>query len=103
MIRLPAGDVPKVLPIIRMSSVRSHLSLVHSVIEGRQNGAIFVDDVTEPKTVLVVPVSGFCFLFGKRTTVASSASCPRCCAIICHDRPWSSRLQPHGVPGSMPS
>jgi RimJ/RimL family protein N-acetyltransferase len=64
VIPLPADEYPAVLPFVRQSEAKSHMALVHTLLEGRQRGIIFVDRVARPETVLVCPVSGFCFLFG---------------------------------------
>jgi RimJ/RimL family protein N-acetyltransferase len=65
MIQLPPRQYPGVLPFVHASEARSHMSLVHTVLEGRQGGRIFVDDLAAPATVFVCPDSGFCFLFGE--------------------------------------
>jgi RimJ/RimL family protein N-acetyltransferase len=65
MVQLPPCQFPIVLPFVRASEAKSHMALVHTVLEGRQRGSIFVDDLAAPATVFVCPVSGFCFLFGE--------------------------------------
>jgi RimJ/RimL family protein N-acetyltransferase len=65
VIPLPASEYPAILPFVPQSEAKSHMALVHAVLEGRQRGAVFVDRVARPETVFVCPVSGFCFLFGE--------------------------------------
>jgi RimJ/RimL family protein N-acetyltransferase len=65
MILLPTDAYPRALPLLRRAEIRSHLALAHSVFEGRQAGRIFADEAAAPRTILVAPASGFCFLFGE--------------------------------------
>jgi RimJ/RimL family protein N-acetyltransferase len=65
VIQLLPEEFPRVLPLVEAGEVRSHMALVHAVLEGRQRGSIFVDDHAAPSSVFVCPVSGFCFLFGE--------------------------------------
>jgi RimJ/RimL family protein N-acetyltransferase len=53
------------------------MALVHAVLEGRQRGSVFVDSVAAPATVLVCPVSGFCFLFGEARSGCFERFLPR--------------------------
>src|SRR5947209_5655171 len=64
MQRVPPQEYRNALPLIQEGEIRTHLSCVFTLVEGRQDGQIFVDDPEHPRTVLVCPNSGFWFLFG---------------------------------------
>jgi RimJ/RimL family protein N-acetyltransferase len=64
MKKLPSEAYPRVLPLLKSTEIRSHLSLAFALMEERQAGQIFVDDDRNPQTVLLCPDSGFWFLFG---------------------------------------
>jgi len=49
---------------MRGSEIRSHLTFVHAVLEGRHEATVFADRLDEPSRVLVCGTSGFWFPFG---------------------------------------
>lgn len=53
MERLPAGQFLRVQPLIERSEMKGCHAKWYSVLEGRQWGAIFVDNTADPRTALV--------------------------------------------------
>ncbi|HZO87188.1 MAG TPA: hypothetical protein VFB38_02540 [Chthonomonadaceae bacterium] len=51
---LAASDFPKVLPLVHAKESGGHLALICSVLEGRRDGTVFVDDPETPRTALVM-------------------------------------------------
>ena len=64
MIRLPSASYAAVRALMRGSEIRSHLTFVHAVLEGRHEATVFADRLDEPSRVLVCGTSGFWFPFG---------------------------------------
>src|SRR5438477_12785 len=64
---IPA-DFAEVVPLIEQAEIRSHLPLVYSLLEMRQEGWIFVDDPVSPRTALLCPRNGFYFACGAADT-----------------------------------
>jgi RimJ/RimL family protein N-acetyltransferase len=97
---LPAADFAKVVPLIEQAEIRSHLALAHTLLEGRQEGQIFVDDCDRPRTALVWPRNGFCFLFGEVEADGFERFLPELlarhlvdkCAVYATSAAWRERL-----------
>ena len=84
---LPSTDLARVLPLLQGVEIRSHLALAHAVLEGRQEGTIFVDDIACPQTALLCPRNGFFFPFGNAETGALDRFVPDLLAHHLVDKP----------------
>jgi RimJ/RimL family protein N-acetyltransferase len=84
---LPSSDVALILPLVQVAEIRSHLALAHAVIEGRQEGAVFVDDPACPRTALLCPRNGFFFPFGDPESGALDRFMPSLLAHHLVDKP----------------
>lgn len=87
MTPLPLSELPRVLPLIEQVEIRSHLALAHAVLEGRQDGTLFVDDTARPHTALLCPRNGFFFPFGDSGAGAFDRFVPELLANHLVDKP----------------
>ena len=102
MIQLTPDEYARIVPLIRRSEIRSHLALAHAVVEGNQNGKIFVDSQARPFTALVCPASGFYFVFGNVNLPLFSRFLPELrrehlvpkCALLATSVAWRDALAP---------
>jgi RimJ/RimL family protein N-acetyltransferase len=100
MRRISPGNFSRVLPLLQQSDIRSHLALAHTVLEGRQEGQIFVDDEVRPRTALICPRNGFYFLLGDPGTGCFERFVPELlaghlvdkCAVYATSIAWTERL-----------
>lgn len=102
MKKLLPEEHTRVLPLIKNAEIRSHLSLVSALIEGRQQGQIFVDDPRNPETACVCPGSGFWFLFGEARSGCFDRFLPELlaehlvdkCVVFATSAAWRRALDP---------
>jgi RimJ/RimL family protein N-acetyltransferase len=67
--QLPASQFHRVAPLIERSEMKGCHAKWYSVLEGKQRGAVFVDDTTCPRTVLVCGHQvGAYYAFGEANT-----------------------------------
>ncbi|MBW3623875.1 MAG: GNAT family N-acetyltransferase [Armatimonadetes bacterium] len=64
------NEFGKVPPLIERSEIVSLLPLPYAVLEGRQEGRVWVDDPHAPRTALITSISGFHFVFGEVSNVS---------------------------------
>jgi RimJ/RimL family protein N-acetyltransferase len=64
MKELSREDFEQILPLVRASGMKGHLTFIYSVLEGRQPGRVFVDDLHEINTAIFCNLTGFYFGFG---------------------------------------
>lgn len=62
MLELNTRDYKKILPLIE--NIKRNRALIYSVVEGKNNGRIFVDDDINPKTAYIFCDFGFSFIVG---------------------------------------
>jgi len=62
---IPIEYFERVLPLVKASGMRGHLTLVYSVLEGRQTGRVFLDRMNHPRTCFFCNLNGFYFAFGE--------------------------------------
>jgi RimJ/RimL family protein N-acetyltransferase len=65
---LPPTDYVRLLSLVQRGEIRSHLAFIYTLLEERQEGKVFVDDLDNPRTALLCPASGFYFLYGDADT-----------------------------------
>lgn len=102
MVRLLPDDYRQALPVIQQGEIRTHLSCVYTLLEGRQEGKIFVDRHPHPRIALVCPGSGFWFLFGEAENDGFCQFLPELiskhlvdkCAVFATSTAWRRALDP---------
>jgi RimJ/RimL family protein N-acetyltransferase len=76
MKELPRAEYAVLRPLVGAVECRTHLALLHALLEGAQEGRVFVDDPARPRLALVCPVSGFHFALGEPDTTAVQSILP---------------------------
>jgi RimJ/RimL family protein N-acetyltransferase len=102
MKQLPAGQFQRVAALIEHSEMKGCHAKWYSVLEGRQKGAVFVDDTANPQTVLVCGQQiGAYYAFGKANTELFRRFVPELlsehvtegyCAIFATSEAWRQTL-----------
>lgn len=54
MVELDASDYETVLPLVKESQIPGYSSYAFSVLEGRQQGHVFVDNFSDPQSALII-------------------------------------------------
>lgn len=70
MIELLRTEYPALGPLVAGLKIHTHLALLHALLEGNQEGQVYVDVRSQPGLALACPVSGFHFALGEPDAVA---------------------------------
>src|SRR5579883_1340467 len=62
---LAPEEASRLLPLLERCPMRGHRALLYAVVEGRQPGALLVDNRENPRAALICNYSGFYFALGE--------------------------------------